>query len=81
MIIKSEILYHPTPKELAEEFCMLYESAQAKFFNEIGEIFANEPHQLCIQLQYLSDSPILNDKGRYAMKKIGEYAEKMKQDE
>lgn len=75
MLIKlKDIEYHPTHKQLAEEFCELYEDDQAKFFNYIAEIFENKNNSLPMQLEYVSQSPFLTNKARAAMMLIGDYS-------
>lgn len=71
-----EIEYNPTPEQLAEEFCALYEEGQSRFFNKIGEIFKNTKFSLPMQLQYITDCEILNSEGRHVMGLIGDYKNK-----
>lgn len=76
MKIPLTVEYEPSPEELAEEFYSLYDNGMASFFNHIGELFQykDEAMPLSMQLEYVSQSPVLNEKGRFAMQKIGEYA-------
>lgn len=70
-----EFNYSPTPEELAQEFCELYEEGQAIFLNKIGEIFNNPRYSLPIQMQYISDCKLLNNAGRHVMRMFGDYSQ------
>lgn len=61
-----------TPEELAHEFLGMDGDTQAIFFNEIGKI---AQHMLPMQLQWVTDSELINKEGRYAMSVIGNYSE------
>ena len=56
--------------QVAELFWQLDAVEQAEFFNSLGMV-----KELPMQLQYVTDSAILEPKGRQAMKRIGEYGE------
>ena len=75
MIIESTVDYKPTPEELADEFCELYQDGQAKFFNRVANMFKSPYYSLEMQLEYVSQSKILTDDARRLMSLIGDYAE------
>jgi hypothetical protein len=67
----AEIEVTPTWNELAELFWGMNAHDQAQFFNHLGAIAETK---LCFQLQFISDSPMLNGTGRFAMSQIGDYS-------
>ena len=54
--------------EVAELFWSLDEQGQSEFFNRLGR-----EARLPMQLQYVTDCPQLDQNGRHAMTRIGEY--------
>ena len=70
-----EFIYSPTPEELAQEFCELYEEGQAIFLNTIGDIFNNSKYSLPMQMQYIADCKLLNNEGRHVMRLFGDYSQ------
>ena len=75
MKISAEVDYTPTPEDLADEFCFLYQEGQARFLNRVAEIFNRHGYCLSTQLEYVTQSKELNVEGRALMSKFGEYAE------
>ncbi len=73
MNIKREICIdvNLSPSELAEEFWSMDEAEQATFFNKLGEISSGK---LPMQLQYISTSSFLEQRGRMVMQMIGDYS-------
>lgn len=71
----AQVEIRPSPEELADVFWSMDADEQAFFFNRLGE---SSRARLCFQLQYVTDSDCLDEAGRYAMQKIGEYSEPSK---
>lgn len=67
-----------TIQETAESFCDMDEEEMAEFFNLISDITGKWPNPFCMQLQYVTDSKRLNQKGRNIMEQIGEYSQPTK---
>jgi len=70
------ITFELTPSDLAEAWCGMNADEQAEFFNTLAVLARDWNAPLVMQLQYLQDSPKLNDDGREAMRLIGEYSSK-----
>lgn len=70
-----EIDINPTPQELAEVFCNMYEEEQVEFFNEIAKITKTWNSPFCMQLQAIVDTNKLTPHAKLIMRQIGEYAE------
>ena len=67
--IQHEVEIKLTGKDVAFIFWDMDEKEQSAFFNELG-CFSGLP----MQLQAVTDCPVLNPSGRHAMTRIGEYA-------
>jgi len=66
-----DVTLNMTPVEAAEEFWFNNHEWQSKFFNRLGLL---SKHNLCMQLQWVTDCGLLTYEGRNAMQTIGEYA-------
>ena len=73
--LEFEFEFKLTPRELAEEFCNLYDDEQAEFFNEIANITNKWDKPFCFQLQSMVNTNILTDDAKYIMSQIGDYSE------
>ncbi len=62
------------PMDLAVEFCEMNEDEQAEFFNLIAKLSKEWDVPFIFQLQYITDSDVLNSDGRKVMASIGEYS-------
>lgn len=62
------------PKDLAKEFCNMNADYQAEFFNAVYKITQKWQSHFVLQLQSITDSPVLNDGGRIIMCNIGDYS-------
>lgn len=65
-----------TPAELALKFCQLDSDEMAEFFNEIAFWSGQWDIPFEFQMQHVTDSKSLREKGRHIMKTIGEYSKK-----
>jgi hypothetical protein len=64
------------PQTVADLFCSMDAHEQAVFFNAIAADVKTWPAcNFDLQMQYISDSPLLTENGRKIMKTIGQYAE------
>jgi hypothetical protein len=72
--IEAEI--HLSPLDLAELFAGMMSDDQATFLSHVAHLSDQWEGLLVMQLQYISDSKNLTDKGRELMRLIGDYAEK-----
>lgn len=70
IIRKWEQSIYPTVDELLDCFWSLNSDEMARFFNDL-----NLKPELPFQLQYVTNSPVLNSNGRSAMRMIGQYSE------
>jgi hypothetical protein len=78
MIITKEVEvdFCLSPEDLAEAFAGMISDDQATFLSHVAHLSDQWEGLLVMQLQYISDSKNLTDKGRKLMELIGEYAEK-----
>ena len=60
------------PEQIAQEWWDMGSNNHVNFFNWIGDNVSLE--HLSMQLQYVTDHPMLTDKARRIMDKIGEYS-------
>lgn len=67
---RGEFEIHPSAEELAEVFWAMDAEEQSGFFNTLAEI---SDGRLPFQLQNVTDSPHLTDRGRAAMVLVGDY--------
>jgi len=65
----------PSPLELANEFCAMYDEEQAEFFNCVAEIAKTWDNNFVFQLQAIVDCGKFNEDGKEMMCRIGEYGE------
>lgn len=72
-----DITVNPTAQELAYVFAENDAAYQVEFFNELAKLVAEWDVDFCFQLQFITDSPGLNDSARHLMSKIGEYSKKV----
>lgn len=66
--------YEPTPEQLAEEFCKLYQEGHVRFLNKVSEIFNSPGNSLAMQLEYITQEKNLSYEARFLMSRFGEYA-------
>jgi len=71
--MKREFEITPTPHELAEHLARLTGDEQAEFFNTLAIQDKTWKSSWPMQLQWVTDSELLNDDGRRIMRMIGEY--------
>lgn len=72
-----EVEINATPEKVASLFCSMNAHEQAAFFNEIAEdIKTWTSCNVCLQMQYVSDSGALTYDARQIMKIIGDYSQK-----
>lgn len=64
----------PSPTELANSLARMDGDQQAEFFNMLAKADKTWKSSWPFQLQYVTDSAVLNDDGRRIMEMIGEYA-------
>jgi hypothetical protein len=78
MIITKEVEvdFCLSPEDLAEAFAGMMSDDQATFLSHLASLSDSWDGPLVMQLQYISKSENLTDKGRNLMELIGEYAEK-----
>jgi len=69
-----DVEFKITPIELAEQFCEMWSTEQADFFNAIGIISSTWDSDLVFQLQSIVDTGRLDANGINVMRKIGEYS-------
>jgi hypothetical protein len=69
-----EVDVKPTPEEMAEHFCNMFDYEQAEFFNKIAELVKDWQDPFCFQLQAIVDTNELSRDASNIMKQIGEYA-------
>jgi len=69
-----DVEFKITPIELAEQFCEMWATEQADFFNSIGIISSTWDSDLVFQLQSIVDTGRLDANGINVMRKIGEYS-------
>ena len=74
MIVNVSVNYEPTPEQVAEEFCDLYQDGQARFLNRVAEIFNRKNNSLPMQLEYITQEKSLTNDARYLMVLFGDYA-------
>lgn len=75
-IIDGDEIKGITPEIVAELFVGMISYEQARFFNRVGEVVATwgGGGGFYMQLQYVSDEPVLARAGRRVMQDIGDYA-------
>lgn len=71
-----DITVTPTAQELAYVFAENDAAYQVEFFNELAKLVSKWDTDFCFQLQFITDSPGLNDAARHLMSQIGEYSKK-----
>lgn len=76
----AEVTVDITPEEMATIWWGMNCHEQCIFFNKLYELChkdGSKKGDFLIQLHYIADSPELNKGGRWIMKQIGNYAEKV----
>lgn len=73
--IQRLITVTPYPEEMAEIWWNMNSDDQVMFLNKLGEYMSHSSNGE-IQMQYITDTKWLTDKGRYVMQLMGEYADK-----
>jgi hypothetical protein len=76
MKFTKEVELHLSPTELAELFAGMMSDDQATFLSHVASLSDQWDGPLARQLQYISDSESLTEKGRDLMRLIGDYADK-----
>ena len=73
-IINNDTISDVTPEIIAELFCHLDQSGQARFFNHVDSIASNWSAPFEMQLQAITDDDGLTLAGRRVMQAIGDYS-------
>jgi hypothetical protein len=68
------IIVNPSPEELAAEFAEFNAYEQAAFFVELARLMKLWDRPAVMQLQAITDNPLLTTEARSLMAQIGEYA-------
>ena len=74
IVRRIEVAIQPTPLEIALAWCSMDADEQAEFFECVAKISKTWKSPLCMQLQYVQDSPKLTAEGSTVMRQIGSYA-------
>lgn len=76
MEVDLTVKIEPTPEELADEVCELYEDAQARFLNRIAAKLQQHPAEFCMQLLYIDRSEVLNKESRRLIEELHQHINK-----